>query len=91
MLGGLAVRIGDLLFVVRWDHTIDDPEEWKSRCRGFLKSLSVEDIPIPEEGTEAEQLQRIGEWALRAFLDSQDLRHGKYFGYLSVEVKRVPS
>ena len=84
------MRIGGLLFVVGWDHTVDDPEEWKARCRGFLKSLSVEDIPFPEEGTEAEQLQRIGEWALRAFQESQDLRQGKYFGYLSVEVKRVP-
>jgi len=82
--------VAGLEFVVRWDHTIDDPEEWKSLCRGFLKSLSIEDIPIPEEGTDTEQLQRIGEWELRAFLDSQDLRHGKYFGYLSIEVKRVP-
>lgn len=42
------MRIGDLLFVVRWDHTIDDPEEWKARCRSFQRSLSIEDIPFPE-------------------------------------------
>lgn len=84
------VRVAGLQFVVKWDHTLDDPEEWKGRCQAFLRSLSIEDIPYPDEGTEAEQLQRIGEWALRAFLDSQDLRHGKYFCYLSIEVKRVP-
>lgn len=83
------MRIGNLEFVIHW-RFCEDPQGWQERCIRFLNTLNIEDIPLPEEGTEAEQLQELSGWVWKAFIESIDHRDVYRREFLSIEVKRIP-
>ncbi len=82
------MRIGNLEFVIHW-RFCEDPQGWQERCKKFLRSLNIEDLPIPEAGSEAEQLQELSDWVWKAFVESVDPREHYRREFLSIEVRRI--